>query len=1060
MASPIQNIARLEIEPSIQMQEGQVNYVPTSEVGEMLQEGQMNSEATKLQDVDLTFSTAPLAFQSSLVQSLNMSAFFTHAASILESLHKQISDERNACLSKHDDTIEALTSSIENLPSTKKFIPLAEYERITTQREVLNSKLEERCQQRREYADTTQAQLVMLAQFFAAEECDSLYGQVQRTQTEFVRECNRLHAALPIYARRRGIVETILSHQVTILVGETGSGKSTQVVQYLYDAGLTNNGLIACTQPRKVAVISLAKRICQEMQLEVGSELGYKVGMSIKCTNETKVVFMTDHTLLNECILDRKLSKYSCILIDEAHERSINTDMLLAFIKQCLPIRKYLKVVIMSATIEPELFVRYFKQNTTSVSTIMVSGRTYPVGVNYEINDVPLDPGSGYVEKAVEMVKKIHGTEPDGDILVFLTCPPEIERACKALEYLNETAAVLPLHGKLPPEEQQKVFGACGNKRKIIFSTNVAETSVTIPGVKHVVDTGLAKEMQFDPKKNMDSLEIRLISKSSAEQRKGRAGRMSAGKCYRLYNEDDYISRMQDRMKPEIIRIQLSQVVLKLYEFGVRDVLKFDFVEHPDRDALEAAVETLKFVGAIKDDCLTATGKKMALLPLNPQLAKVLLDGIEIGIGSEALCAVALSSLAGQVFFRGGTEEMKMEGDKAKLTFCHSMGDQMTSLMVYQHWQAQEREKRQKWCVDNFVNAKSMRLVEETTKELGHILQQRLHVKLDLQLKSLAAAEAYMCKLYFDAFLKNLAVFLGHERIGYLTMIENAGTFEIFPGSPLKQLSSTPKYVIYEKILKTSRQFLTQVMFVKQEWVDEAIEQGKLSQDPAEGFRAHMVVPLDLIKIGPHTFKEAISKPGPAAWAMKLGNARNPQSPVHPILDFSSALRRWGIVRAFAPEDSRSLVNPVVTQCINNVREDLKRENKEFGISEKRDSVRVVIGAGGTVQNVIMPNQYRTVVAISSHYGSWVKGVEPELEKYGKIENIKSKQCRKDYRLTITYSEPASASRVVSECKYQMSCFSLLCSLSSSLLEFSGKEESEKILPSSNLKVQKIVRML
>lgn len=943
--------------------------------------------------------------------------FSVFNASTIEYLQSYLTNECSACLTKHDELIAALEVSISELPSTKKYIPLLEYERVTKEKEVFNSKLEERLRQRKEFDDATQALLVSLSELSTTGIDASHYDMVQTIQTKFVRECNRLHIALPIYARRSDVIETILSHQVTILVGETGSGKSTQVVQYLYDAGVANDGLIVCTQPRKVAAISLAKHICKEMQIEVGSDVGFRVGMSVKCTEQTKVIFMTDHALLNECIADRSLSKYACILIDEAHERSINTDMLLAFIKQCLPLRQNLKLVIMSATIEPELFVRYYEQSTTSVSTIMVSGRTFPVEVEYEVNGTPLDPDNGYVGKAVEMVKKIHSTEPAGDILVFLTCPPEIEKACKALQYLHETAVVLPLHGKLSPEEQQKVFEGCVDKRKVILSTNIAETSVTIPGVKYVVDTGFAKEMQFDSRKNMDSLEIQPISRSSAEQRKGRAGRMSAGRCYRLYSEDDY-SRMQQRMKPEIIRIQLSQVVLKLYEFGVQNVLTFDFVEHPDRVALEAAVETLKFVGAIEDDALTPIGKKMALLPLNPQLAKILLDGIQLGIGTEALCAVALSSLSGQVFFRGGTDEMKREGETAKLLFCHKMGAQMTSLLVYQHWLAQEKGQRNKWCVENFVNAKSMRIVEETVKEIGHILQHRLHVKVDLTLQSLEVAEAYLCKLYFDAFLNNLAVYLGHERIGYMTMIENAGTFEIFPGSPLKQLSSTPQYVIYEKILKTSRQFLTQVMCIKKEWVDEAIQSGRLAQDPADRYKTHRVVPLDVINVGPCTFREAISKPGPITWAAELEKAKSPQSPVSSILDFSSTPKSWGIVRVFAPESNRSLVENFVGQCINKTRENLKKVNKEFSISEKSESVRVVIGAGGTVQKVIMPNQYRTVFAISPQYGEWVEGIEPELRKYGEIESIKPKQCRKDYRLIVTYSDPVIAGRAVSECKY------------------------------------------
>ena len=340
----------------------------------------------------------------------------------------------------------------------------------------------------------------------------------------------------------------------------------------------------------------------------------------------------------------------------------------------------------MSATIQPELFVNYFKQGTTSVATVKISGRTFPVDVIYDplnVKNHVCDPENEYVLNAVKIAKHIHFNEAPGDILVFFTCAQEIEKACKAMEQLSSTAEILPLHGKLPPEEQQKVFES-GMKQKIIFATNVAETSITIPGVKYVVDTGLAKEMQFDPKKNMDSLQVRMISKSSADQRKGRAGRTSAGKCYRLYTSEQYNLDMSEHSTPEILRIQLAQIVLKLFEFGVPDVLTFNFVEHPDRDALENALDTLKFVGAVKDSKLTVVGKKMAALPLSPQLSKVSLDGIEAGVGTEALFTVALSSLSSSIFFRGGTDEMKLASDKKKLQFVHKMGDQMTSLSVYQ----------------------------------------------------------------------------------------------------------------------------------------------------------------------------------------------------------------------------------------------------------------------------------------------------------------------------------------------------------------------------------------
>ena len=927
---------------------------------------------------------------------------------LVSEIFQRIHADNDYHLVEHEKRIESLKGNLAQLLNKKK-INIDEYQRISEEKEALKLKVNECEKQRDEFTKYVQNHLACSPYQIGVSLLNDL-------EAKMVRECNHLSSALPIYARRSEIVETVLKSQVTVLVGETGSGKSTQVVQYLYDAGVAQHGVIVCTQPRKVAAISLAKHVSREMHVNLGEELGYKVGMNEKCCKKTKIVYMTDHMLLNECIADRDLSKYSCILIDEAHERSINTDMLLAFIKQCLPSRRDLKLVVMSATIEPELFVKYFKtrdEENNVVSTIMVSGRTFPVEVLYD----PLHSGESlstdndYVMNAVDLVRSIHTKQPPGDILVFLTCAPEIEKACKAVEYLHHEAIILPLHGKLPPEEQQKVFNDSGSKRKIIFSTNVAETSVTIPGVKYVVDTGLAKEMHFDSRKSMDSLEVSMISKSSAEQRKGRAGRVSSGKCYRLYTTDDYESQMPDRSKPEILRIQLSQVVLKMLEFGVPNVLTFDFVEHPDRVALEAAVDTLRSVGAIENNSLTELGRKMAVLPLQPQLSKVLLDGIDAGVGTEALICVALSSLAGQVFFRGGTDEEKEESDKKKLPFCHEMGDQMTSLSVYQCWQEQDMSQRREWCFDNSVNAKSMRIVEETVKELGHILKKKLNISLNRNLQSLEAAECYIGKLYFDAFIHNLAVNLGHHRAGYMTtaLPNSTSSFLIFPGSSLYHLGTTPKYVLYERTLKTSRQFLTQVMSVKQEWIDEAVKTGRLPEDPAVTFADYIFLPFHASHTGPQTLKEIVLK------RMQLVEVSTGLCAVSPVFDFSPEPKKWGVVRVIAQRRDHNNIQLVVGSAVQEIQEKLKEQTNEFGLTKERDRTRAVIGAGGTVQEMIMPYQFRSVIAVCSNEISEDE-VKICLENYGKVKSTKVIRRNVDeFRLSVTYSTASEAKQAMKE---------------------------------------------
>ena len=904
----------------------------------------------------------------------------------------------------HEIKVNGLHSDLQRLQSNKKFIPLEEYEKLSKEREVLKAKIGECEEQREEFEKYVQPQLSCLS--------SPSPSMLTKVTKNLLRECTRFSTALPIYCRRSEIVDTVCESSVTVLVGETGSGKSTQVVQYLYEAGFAEDGLIVCTQPRKVAAISITKHVSNEMQLKLGEELGYRVGMNEKCSERTKIVFMTDHMLLNECIEDHTLSKYSCVLIDEAHERSINTDMLLAFLKQCLSIRPDLKVIIMSATIEPELFVKYFR-DAGKPMCIKVSGRTFPVEVVYDPRQTrhSLSAEGDYVMNAVQVAKIIHNEHPHGDILVFLTCAPEIEKACKAMECLSFQATILPLHGKLPPEEQQKVFESGGTKRKIIFSTNVAETSVTIPGVKYVVDTGLAKEMHFDTKRCMDSLEVRHISKSSAEQRKGRAGRLSAGKCYRLYTSEDY-SSMPNRAKPEILRIQLSQVVLKIMEFGVPNVLTFDFVEHPDYVALETAVKTLEFVGAIHENMLTGTGKKMAALPLKPQLSKVLLDGIKIGLGTEALISVALSSLAGQVFFRSGTDEMKQCSDKKKLAFCHPMGDQMTSLTVYQCWQTQRREQRTKWCLENYVNAKSMRIIEEMVNELSYILKKKLKLNVNHTLKSLEMAECYLCKLYFDAFILNLAVFLGHEKVGYLTTSAEPDTssYTIFPGSSMAYQNTTPKYVMYENTLKTSRQFLTQVMHVKQEWVDEAVRMGRLAEDPAEKFADLFVSPLHVLTTGPQIYYELVKKRKELAQVVDLNSLPNS---ISPVFDFSTTPKQWGVVRVLAQKHCHNTVKFAVTQLASELRTKLIEETKEYGLTSVYDLTRVVMGVGGVVQRVIMPNQFRSLTAVCCDKRQSLDDVEVLLQKYGEVCAVKKHP--ENAQFSITYSSTESAQKALNE---------------------------------------------
>ena len=923
-------------------------------------------------------------------------------------------------IGQHESKIRDAQAHEKELQRKSKKITLAELERAMSNLKVVQEEVKELCRQKEEFlktcTDIDQKFVRLEASLYSRRK--PLNDQITFLQKRFARECVRIFKSLPIYARRGDIIDTVTKNQVVVLIGETGSGKSTQIVQYLYDAGFGECGLIACTQPRKVAAITLSNHVSKEMCSSVGEVVGYRLGSIDNTSSETVIVYMTDHSLLNEIIADPLLRQYSCLVIDEAHERSLNTDILLSLIKQCLLQRPELRIIITSATINPDIFVRYFG-GSVSCPVVRVSGRTFPVDVIWNPLSTPYSADCtplsiDIVSDCLSVVKKIHNDEPDGDVLVFLSSLNEIETACQAASDQFPDAVVLPLHGRLQPDEQRKVFEDFPGRRKIVFSTNVAETSVTIPGIKYIVDSGLAKEMCFDPKRNMNSLEVCLISKSSAEQRKGRAGRVSAGKCYRVYTEDQYIN-MRERTPPEILRMHLIHAVLKLYEFGIADILSFDFVEKPDQATLESAVETLKFLGAVNDsssqDRLTKFGRQLAVLPIDPQLGKVLLDGIGAGIGLEAAVSVSLSSFGGNVFYRAGNDEIKRESDRMKIQFVHSGGDQMTCLSVYKKWSSCKKEERSRWCGRNYINAKSMRMVEETIKELRHILSLNFHINLPQKLPpSLSLAESQLPKLYFYAFLRNLAVYLGHSWIGYMTTAHLSSVNDPlvpFPGSSLVQHNETPQYVIYEKTLKTSKHFLLQVLSVEQDWITEAISLGKLSHDPAEDAKEYVVSPVILDKIGQvvgsKCFRSDIK--GITEQMRALCDGAPVQADLNQL--------NLGKICVFSSKKYHDRLKEFLSKKVQMARTELISGYIESGVVRPDDEIRVVLSRGGAIEHVLMPHQYRTIVVRGPNI-SVINEAVPALTESGVILDTKLKEFKNESKLFITFSHPLMASHAVS----------------------------------------------
>ncbi|KAK4485915.1 hypothetical protein RD792_008566 [Penstemon davidsonii] len=628
------------------------------------------------------------------------------------------------------------------------------------------------------------------------------------------RECRRLDDGLPIYSNRRKILEQIHCQQVTVLIGETGSGKSTQLVQFLADSGVSSQESIICTQPRKLAAISLAERVKEESCgcYEDDSVVCYPSYSSVH-KFDSKVIFMTDHCLLQHYMNDKQLSKISCIIVDEAHERSLNTDLLLALIKKLLSVRLDLRLVIMSATANAGQYSNYF----CGCKTLNVAGRNFPVDIRYvpcELEGVstsklmPL-----YVHEVLRMVTQINKeTEKVGTILAFLTSQIEVEWACE--KFLGPSAIALPLHGKLTHEEQHRVFLSYPGKRKVIFTTNVAETSLTIPGVKYVVDSGMAKQSRFEPATGMNVLRACKISQSSANQRAGRAGRTEPGTCYRLYTKHDFES-MPQHQEPEIRMVHLGVAVLRMLALGIKDVKGFEFVDSPSDGAIDMATRNLIQLGAValKNDVydLTAEGSQMVKLGIEPRLGKIILQCFRHQLGREGLILAAVMANSSNIFCRVGTEEDKLKSDCRKVQFCHPNGDLFTLLAVYKAWESVPREKKNSWCWENSINAKSMRRCQDTALELEACLQNELNIIVpnywywDPQIRT--EHDKTLKNVILSSLTENVAMFSGYDQLGYVVALTGKHV-QLHPSCSLLNFGQRPQWVVFGEILSVSNEYL------------------------------------------------------------------------------------------------------------------------------------------------------------------------------------------------------------------------------------------------------------
>lgn len=628
--------------------------------------------------------------------------------------------------------------------------------------------------------------------------------------------------ALPITAWKSKIIESVRKHQVSIVVGETGSGKTTQIPQFIHEIG--RHQMIGITQPRRVAAMTVAKRVSEEVGCKLGETVGYTVRFDDKSCPATKVKFLTDGMLVRVAMLSPTLEPFSMIILDEAHERTLQTDILFGIVKRALSQRKGLKVIVMSATLEIGIFQRFFQDFSTSV--LNIPGRQYPVQVYYT-HEVQRD----ILDAVFITTLQIHLSDADGSILVFLTGQDDIETLEELLsDYsrrLPPTAKkllVCPLFAAMPPAQQMKAFEpADADTRKVILATNIAETSVTINGVRHVIDTGLVKQRTFLPRTGMERLIVDAISKAQAWQRTGRAGREAAGTCYRLYQEKEFES-LPVAPIPEIRRVNMEMVVLQLKSMGVDDILGFDFIEPPSRLSIARALEQLFALGGLDTQGrLTSLGHRMAQLPVSPMHAKILITASELGCADEALTIIAMMSVD-SIFY--SPKDQRETAVSAQKRFRAFEGDHLTLMNVYNEYISLEKQTRSGWCKDHFINARSMLRVLQIRKQLqDHLVDMKLPIA-----SMLPNTEPIRKAIVAGCFLRTAVLTTDGKKGLYRTLCctsrrkDTAAVSEsmkIHPSSTLFQSPPFANYILYNELVHTSKHYVRCVMRIERQWLVE-----------------------------------------------------------------------------------------------------------------------------------------------------------------------------------------------------------------------------------------------
>ncbi|XP_069827908.1 probable ATP-dependent RNA helicase DHX40 isoform X2 [Dendropsophus ebraccatus] len=643
---------------------------------------------------------------------------------------------------------------------------------------------------------------------------------------------------LPILRCKEELLQAATHHSFLVVTGDTGSGKTTQLPQYLYQAGFGEDGIIGVTQPRRVATISVAQRVAEELRCSLGSTVGYQVRFDDCTSQKTAIMYMTDGCLLRHTLTDPDLSCFSTVVLDEAHERSLSTDILFGLLRKhflmSVSRRPPLRVIVMSATLDVHRLTEFFG----NCPVFSIPGRVFPITERFHNLIGPRDRESGaYVTETVKVALETHVQEPAGDILVFLTGQAEIEKACdvlysraERLDYRHDVCdprvdglLILPLYGSMPTDQQKRIFlPPPSGIRKCVVATNIAATSLTIDGIRYVIDSGFVKQLNHNPRAGLDVLEILPISKSEAVQRAGRAGRTASGQCHRIYSREFWEKCMPDHMIPEIRRSSLISVILTLKCLGVNDVIRFPYLDPPEERFILEALRKLYQCSAIdRSGNVTDLGRFIVEFPLSPHLAVALIKATSLGCEDLLLPVVAMLSVE-HVFIQSGVAQKQKEDEESHKTLCEMAGgDNDFAVLSFIFTQCKSSDNPSSWCRRHAVHWRAVRTaysVEKQLRDITHKLRQMKNFPVET---SDVPREELLQRCLCAGLYCNVA----RRSIGrtFCTMDGSGSLVHLHPSSALFGQEIFPEWILFHSVLVTSKIFVRTLCPIRYEWVKDLL---------------------------------------------------------------------------------------------------------------------------------------------------------------------------------------------------------------------------------------------